>query len=556
MNEPPNRPEHAGADQGRTLIPENTPPARALSAEFGSHHAISALPYTFGHYELLAEIARGGMGIIYKARQRELDRLVALKMILADPDSITLERFTLEARAAAGLDHPNIVPVYESGWVEGRPYFTMALVKGENLQEHVEAHGLPDPRKAVELLRGIVDAVAHAHARGVVHRDLKPQNVLIDESGRPRVTDFGLARRFREPTNLTSPGQLLGTPQYMAPEQALGDARAIGPPVDIYALGGILYFLLTGNPPFTGPLTMTVLRQVVEEPPVPPHEINANVPRGLQNICLVCLEKRPDRRYPSAKALGAALAEWARQSDTLVGPSPEYSPPAPPAAPTTARRLLVGLLGLGALLAAFVGAGAYLKRAKEVEQADQVGPPSAEGPSPLTGPGPDLPEERQDFALKVELAGSRGGPQGRRVFTEGDRVTFRITAELDAYVGIWSVEADGTITQLFPNRFEPNNKVRAGEERVVPGSDLYIIPTEATAPNRADAIWVVASTSRWDALKGEQDGPFILFRKGAEGNKAMTALRKMVIRPTTEVVQTSAKSLLYVVLPSKLEGRP
>ncbi len=578
MNERPNDrtdnalEEHAG--DGDTLMPADATPARALSPEFGSHAPIRALPCAFGNYELLAEIARGGMGIVYKARHRELDRLVALKMILADPDSSTLERFSLEARAAAGLDHPNIVPVYDSGWIEGRPYFTMALVEGENLHQHVKAHGLPAADWAVELLRPLVDAVAHAHARGVVHRDLKPQNVLLGD-GRPRVADFGLARRFHEAGGLTSPGQLLGTPQYMAPEQALGDARAISPGVDVYALGGILYFLLTGNPPFSGPLTVTVLRQVIEEPPVPPRAVNSLAPAELEAICLRCLAKSPGDRYPSAKALGEALADWARRADTVIdapGTNAAGAPsrgqpsgstlPLPSPGPTVAprRRLLAGLLAGGVLLAALGVGGAYWanrdKRPETSSGPAEPGPAPGQDQAALLGRGPDLPEgARNDFGLTVELPRSKEGPEGRRLYAEGDKVTFRVTAERTAYVGIWTFDADGTITQLFPNEDEPDNEVRAGQPRVVPGH--YKIDATATAPNRADAVWVFASTQKWDAVSGEKAGPFVLFRKGAERDKAMVALRGMAVRrKSTEGARTSVKSLLYVVQPRRSKEGP
>src|SRR5262249_34360251 len=216
------------------------------------------------------------MGVVYKARQPSLDRLIALKMILAGARATAteLERFALEARAAAALDHPNIVPVYDSGCQDGHPFFTMALIDGASLQQRAHADGPPDPGTAVRLLRPVVDAVAYAHAHGIVHRDLKPHNILIDHQGPPRVTDFGLARRFEETGGPTEPGQVLGTPSSMAPEQALGAPQAVGPATDVYALGGILYFLLTGQPPFTGTHPLSVLRMVVEEPPVTPRQVN------------------------------------------------------------------------------------------------------------------------------------------------------------------------------------------------------------------------------------------------------------------------------------------
>ena len=197
-------------------------------------------PQAFGKYELVGEIARGGMGVVYRARQHGLDRVVALKMILgkgADPEGA--RRFLQEARAAAAIDHPNVVPIYDIGEGDGKPYFTMAFVDGPNLRAFVETRGVPSVATTVSLFAQIVAGVAHAHRQGIIHRDLKPANVLIDRDGRPRVTDFGLAKRTEVDTQLTATGQVVGTPQYMAPEQAR-DSKDVGPPADVYALGAIL----------------------------------------------------------------------------------------------------------------------------------------------------------------------------------------------------------------------------------------------------------------------------------------------------------------------------
>ncbi|KPJ71989.1 MAG: hypothetical protein AMS14_08735, partial [Planctomycetes bacterium DG_20] len=205
----------------------------------------------FGDYELLEEIGRAGMGVVYRARQVSLDRLVAVKMILAgqlatDED---VKRFHVEAQAAAALDHPGVVPIYEVGEHEGQHYFSMGLVEGQNLAERLSSGPL-QPRKAAELTRKVAEAVAYAHAQGVIHRDLKPANVLLDENDQPRITDFGLAKRVEADGGLTDTGSVLGTPNYMPPEQASGKSALIGPTADVYSLGAILYALLAGRPPF------------------------------------------------------------------------------------------------------------------------------------------------------------------------------------------------------------------------------------------------------------------------------------------------------------------
>ena len=236
----------------------------------------------FGDYELLDEIARGGMGVVYKARQVRLKRVVALKMILSgqlagDED---IQRFHTEAEAAAKLDHPGIVPIYEIGQFEGQHFFSMGFVEGQSLAGRLANGPLP-PRDAAELTSKIATAVAYAHQQGVIHRDLKPANVLLDTNGQPRITDFGLARKLEGDSNLTGTGQILGTPSYMPPEQAAGQTDEVTPAADVYSLGAILYALLTGRPPFQAANIMDTLRQVLEQDPVAPRQFNAGISRDL-----------------------------------------------------------------------------------------------------------------------------------------------------------------------------------------------------------------------------------------------------------------------------------
>jgi WD40 repeat protein/tRNA A-37 threonylcarbamoyl transferase component Bud32 len=276
----------------------------------------------FGDYHLLEEIGRGGMGVVYKARQESLNRTVALKMILTGQlaNEGDIKRFRAEAEAAAKLDHPGIVPVFEVGQYEGHQYFSMAFVEGESLA-HKLAQGLPSPREAAELTRKVAEAVAYAHVEGVVHRDLKPANILIDKNGQPRLTDFGLAKRVEGDSNLTQTGQILGTPSYMPPEQASGKGDAVGPLSDVYSLGAILYCLLTGRPPFQAATALDTLLQVLEKEPVSPRQLNSTVPRDLETICLKCLEKEPRKRYSSARELGADLDRYLIGQPILARPA-------------------------------------------------------------------------------------------------------------------------------------------------------------------------------------------------------------------------------------------
>ena len=271
----------------------------------------------FGDYELLEEIARGGMGVVYKARQVKLKRVVAVKMILTGElaHATDVERFQSEARAAANLHHPNIVSIHEIGEHNGQHYFSMDYIAGESLNSRIARGPLP-AREAATILAKVAQAVSFAHVAGVIHRDLKPANILLDSKNEPHVTDFGLAKRVEgEPGasatgGLTQTGQVLGTPSYMPPEQAAGKTKEIGPRADVYSLGAVLYCALTGRPPFQAASTLDTLLQVIDQDPVAPRSLNASVPLDLETICLKCLEKNPARRYASAQELADELQRF------------------------------------------------------------------------------------------------------------------------------------------------------------------------------------------------------------------------------------------------------
>jgi serine/threonine protein kinase len=295
--------------------------------------------HLFGDFEILEEIAQGGMGIVYRARQLSLNRLVALKVVLrgAFADQEERARFRAEAEAAARLDHSNIVPIYHVGEFEGRPYLCLKLIEGGSLAQRLKGTPLPIP-EAVRLVEILAGAIHYAHQRGIVHRDLKPGNILLATGGPPPskhlsparvsgfgpdpvdplITDFGLAKQMGGSENLTQTGQVIGTPCYMAPEQAWGHRGRIGPAADIYALGAILYETLTGRPPFQAATPYETLDLVRTQEPAPPRILNPKVNQDLQSICLKCLEKEPGDRYGSAEALADDLRRFRNSEPVSV----------------------------------------------------------------------------------------------------------------------------------------------------------------------------------------------------------------------------------------------
>jgi CHASE1-domain containing sensor protein len=261
-------------------------------------------------YEILSELGRGGMGVVYRARHLRLNRVVALKMVLSGGHATAEERvrFLAEAEAIAAVRHPGIVQVFDFGTHDGLSFLSLELCPGGSLAGKVAGTPLA-PQEAARLVEQVARAVQAAHEKGIIHRDLKPGNVLLAEDGSPKVTDFGLAKRVEVGTGLTLTGAVLGTPSYIAPEQALG-RKDVGPAADVYALGAILYELLTGRPPFKAATTLDTLNQVLSEEPVPPRRRNAAVPRDLETVCLKCLAKEPEQRYASAAALAEDLGRW------------------------------------------------------------------------------------------------------------------------------------------------------------------------------------------------------------------------------------------------------
>src|SRR5437588_1055173 len=294
------------------LVREDGHPSDVTQVQpsIGSERSVEMLG-DLGDYELLEEIGRGGQGVVYRARQKSLNRIVALKVIGLGQwaTKAHLKRFRLEAEAAASLDHPCIVPIYEIGERDGACYFSMGLVEGGQLDAVAKREPMP-PRHAAELVAKLARTVHYAHERGILHRDIKPGNILLDAKGEPHLTDFGLARLVETESTVTRTMEVLGTPSYMAPEQAVGNNAAVSGVTDVYGLGAVLYQLLTGQPPFAGGTTYETIKLLLDTEPRQPRLFNPKIDRDLSTICLKCLEKDPKRRYSSALALAEDLERW------------------------------------------------------------------------------------------------------------------------------------------------------------------------------------------------------------------------------------------------------
>lgn len=300
---------------------ENRAERETLASGRASESTVSQPKGKLGNYRIIDEVARGGMGVVYRVRQEGADRIVALKLIRgADPSSKEVERFQAEARAAAKLDHPGIVPIYDVDFIAGSPFFTMKYVDGPSLSARLSETPV-EPRAAAQLIRDVADAIAHAHQSGIIHRDLKPGNILLEGGTHPMVTDFGLAKLGDAESELTRSGEAIGTPSYMPPEQAAGDRQRIDARSDIYSLGAVLYACLTGRPPFQAASAMATIIQVMRDEPIPPRSLNAEVPLDLEVICLKCLEKDPAKRFENASDVRDELTRYLSGQPILSRPA-------------------------------------------------------------------------------------------------------------------------------------------------------------------------------------------------------------------------------------------
>ena len=305
-----NSPLHTPRGGGEPVCPKCSPPpdtdseTRTSVENAPSPAAADYRGRTFGSYTILEEISRGAMGVVYRARQHHLERVVALKVLIAGEMATEAQvaRFRREAQAAARLRHPAIVPIHEVGVFEGKHYYTMDYIEGRDLSDLIRSGDITT-RRALDIAAQVAIALDYAHRRGVIHRDIKPSNIMIDADDRIHIMDFGLAKQVDSDTKFTRTGTTIGTPAYMPPEQASGESRRVDHRADIYSLGAVLYEMLTSRPPFTGDTMMNTLMRVLNEEPVPPKRLNPRIHRDIQTIVLKAMEKSPERRYPTMRAL-------------------------------------------------------------------------------------------------------------------------------------------------------------------------------------------------------------------------------------------------------------
>jgi WD40 repeat protein len=368
-----------------------------------------------GDYELLDELGRGGMGVVYKARQVSVNRLVALKLVRAGElaSEAEVQRFRAEAEHTAQLDHPHIVPLYEVGDHQGQPFFTMKLLDGGTLGQHLDR--FKDPRLAAALVAAVAGAVHHAHRHGILHRDLKPANILLDADNRPYVTDFGLARRVAGSAGLTQSGAIVGTPSYMAPEQARGERRGVTTAADVYALGALLYELLSGRPPFVGETPTDVLLRVLQEEPLPPSRLNPQAPRDLEVVCLKCLAKEPERRYASAEAVADELRRWLAGESIQARPVGRAERLFRWARRHPARAAVCGLLVLVLVLGAGAGGVAWLWREAVTARREAVRARDSEEQQRRVAEGAQAAAEKAQQGEAKERARAEGLLYFRRI---------------------------------------------------------------------------------------------------------------------------------------------
>ena len=449
-------------------------------------------PQRIGKYHVVGVLDEGGQAKVYRAVHPTLAQEVVIKVDRHPNQTgpLAAERLQSEGRILAELVHPNLARVFDLDWHEGCPYLVMEYIRGLTLGQYAEQHP-PEPSAAARLVAKICRALAVAHSKGVVHQDIKPKNIIVDESGEPHLLDFGLAQLHNAwATDSWADGLVVGTLQYMAPEQAAGDHDRIGPRSDLFAVGAVLYALLVNKPPFEGRTVDEVLGRARRCDFDADALVQARVPAALRRICLRAMSVEPADRYDNAEQMAAELERFA-------------------AGPRIGRRALVLALGL-TLVALGLLSWQFVSGRSRFNPARLLGRPL-----------------RQDFRLQVGLLGQPPGTAEKIMLEPGERFILQLEADRDCYVGVWHVDAKGNVLQLFPNQYDDDNLVRAGKRRTVPGNAEYAV--KATPSVGFEYLHVVASTERWESETGQRLGPYVMFATPEERKQWERKVRGIVL---------------------------
>ena len=515
-----------------TAVPSE--PTVPLPAEAGAETASSASGEqpssgeAIGKYHVIGVLDEGGQAQVYRAVHPTLAKELVIKIARnplrgnqADPGFLVAE-----GKVLAELEHPNLARIYDLDFHQGRPFLVMEYVRGRNLWQYARQQK-PSPRESARLVAGVARALAVAHGRGVIHQDIKPANIIIDESEQPRVIDFGLARlRHAWADDSATPGSISGTVQYMAPEQARGQTDRVDQRSDVFALGAVLYYLLVGQAPFADRTAMDSLERASECRFDALALRKPEIPRRLAAVCLRAMQAEPDDRYAKADDLAEDL-------ERFIG------------RPRRLRK--IGAFAAGVVVVLLAGIGLWTLAG------------NARGPTPPGVIPREQPKEEarllpdyldwplsHDFRIRFELLGNDGEGSKKVTLTEGQRVAFRVEVDRDCYVGVWHVDAQGQVSQLFPNQHDADNFIPAGQPRTIPGELDYAI--RATPSSGPEFLHVVASTERWESRAGQHMGPYVVFATPQERAKWKEQVRGLSIEDDARAA-VSELLLPFEVLP-------